>query len=88
MWGFWEGANWIPASSLFRRDWSPTPAAKAYHDQVYGEWWTKAEGQTDAEGKCEIPAFYGTFKITCGGQEKAVVLKKNEGSAMVSFREK
>ncbi|MBN1443873.1 MAG: endo-1,4-beta-xylanase, partial [Planctomycetes bacterium] len=27
MWGFWEGANWIPASSLYRRDWSPTPAA-------------------------------------------------------------
>ena len=35
MWGFWEGANWIPASSLYRRDWTPTPAAKAYHDLVY-----------------------------------------------------
>jgi len=29
MWGFWEGANWIPVSSLYRRDWSPTPAADA-----------------------------------------------------------
>ena len=27
MWGFWEGANWIPQSSLYRRDWTPTPAA-------------------------------------------------------------
>jgi hypothetical protein len=23
MWGFWEGANWIPASSLYKRDWTP-----------------------------------------------------------------
>jgi GH35 family endo-1,4-beta-xylanase len=22
MWGFWEGANWIPQSSLYRRDWT------------------------------------------------------------------
>jgi len=25
MWGFWEGANWIPQSSLYKRDWTPTP---------------------------------------------------------------
>ena len=29
MWGFWEGANWIPQSSLYKRDWTPTPAAAA-----------------------------------------------------------
>src|ERR1039457_4402673 len=23
MWGFWEGANWIPQSSLYKRDWTP-----------------------------------------------------------------
>ncbi|MBN2507270.1 MAG: endo-1,4-beta-xylanase [Verrucomicrobia bacterium] len=34
MWGFWEGANWIPVSSLYRRDWTPTPAAEAYRDLV------------------------------------------------------
>ena len=28
MWGFWEGANWIPQSSLYRRDWTATPAAE------------------------------------------------------------
>ena len=44
MWGFWEGANWIPASSLFKRDWTPTPAAEAYRDLVFNEWWTKWEG--------------------------------------------
>jgi endo-1,4-beta-xylanase len=35
MWGFWEGANWIPASSLYRRDWTPLPAAEAYRDLVF-----------------------------------------------------
>ena len=34
MWGFWAGANWIPVSSLYNRDWSPTPAAKAYQDLI------------------------------------------------------
>ena len=35
MWGFWEGANWIPASSLYKRDWTPTPAAEAYQKLIY-----------------------------------------------------
>ena len=41
MWGFWEGANWIPSSSLYKRDWSPTPAAEAYKNLIFNEWWTK-----------------------------------------------
>jgi hypothetical protein len=48
MWGFWEGANWIPQSSLYRRDWSPTPAADAYRGLVFKQWWTTWSGVTDA----------------------------------------
>lgn len=44
MWGFWEGANWIPVSSLYKRDWTPTPAAHAYRDLVYKKWWTAWKG--------------------------------------------
>ncbi len=44
MWGFWEGANWIPVSSLYKRDWTPTPAAEAYHNLIFKEWWTKVSG--------------------------------------------
>jgi endo-1,4-beta-xylanase len=47
MWGFWEGANWIPVSSLYRRDWSPTPAAAAYHNLIFKEWWTNESGTAD-----------------------------------------
>lgn len=76
MWGFWEGANWIPQSSLFKRDWSPTPAAKAYRDLVFGEWWTRWEGKADANGRCEVPAFFGEHRVTVNGQEQGVKVTK------------
>lgn len=85
MWGFWEGANWIPASSLYRRDWSPTPAAHAYRDLVYGQWWTRVTRRTDASGRCEIPAFYGRHRITTDQAERLVDLKAVEGSLKVSL---
>jgi len=85
MWGFWEGANWIPASSLYRRDWSPTPAAQAYRDLVFKEWWTTWRGQTDAQGKCEVRAFYGRHRVTVGGKETVVSLKRSEQRKVISL---
>ena len=70
MWGFWEGANWIPQSSLYRRDWTPTLAATAYRDLIFNEWWTRWEGKADAQGRCRVPAFYGKHRVTVNGQEK------------------
>lgn len=86
MWGFWEGANWIPVSSLYKRDWTPTPALKAYRDLVYGEWWTKWRGRADAQGKCEVKAFYGEHRVTVGAKEQIVKLTKKDGRQMASFR--
>src|SRR4030042_438570 len=54
MGGFWEGANWIPQSSLYRRDGTPTPAAEAYRDMVFKQWWTRWEGKADANGQCRL----------------------------------
>jgi GH35 family endo-1,4-beta-xylanase len=85
MWGFWEGANWIPVSSLYRRDWTPTPAAAAYRDLVFRDWWTDWRGKTAANGRCEVRAFYGRHRVTVGGQPKVVELKRAEGSLKVSF---
>lgn len=86
MWGFWEGANWIPASSLYRRAWTPTPAAHAYRDLVYKEWWTDWKGKADADGRCEVPAFYGKHQVMVGGVSKVVELKSKAGDASVSFK--
>ena len=87
MWGFWEGANWIPVSSLYRRDWSPTPAADAYRDLVFKQWWTTWRGRADAQGKCEIPAFYGRHRVSVGDREMTVELKRSERTKSVSFRQ-
>ncbi len=87
MWGFWEGANWIPASSLYRRDWTPFPAAEAYRDLVFRQWWTRWEGQTDAQGRCELRAFYGRHLVKAGTAEKMIDLKKSDGRCTVSFRQ-
>ena len=79
MWGFWERANWIPQSSLYRRDWSPAPAAKAYRDLIFKEWWTRCEVKADRNGICKIPAFYGKHRIIVGAKEKTIDLKKSSG---------
>ncbi len=86
MWGFWEGANWIPVSSLYRRDWSPTPAAEAYRDLVFKQWWTTWRGRTDSQGRCEVQAFYGQHRIAAGGKEAVVSLKRSEQTKRVSLR--
>ena len=85
MWGFWEGANWIPQSSLYRRDWTPTPAAVAYRDLLFKEWWTRWEGKADASGQCRVRAFYGRHRVTVDGQEKIVDLKQTIGTVTLSF---
>jgi GH35 family endo-1,4-beta-xylanase len=86
MWGFWERANWIPQSSLYLRDWTPTPAAKAYRDLVFNKWWTHWQGKADSNGRCTVPAFFGKHRVTVDDAEKAVNLKKSEGSKTVSLR--
>ena len=86
MWGFWERANWIPQSSLYLRDWTPTPAAKAYRGLVFNQWWTRWEGKADKDGYCRISAFFGKHRVMVDSSEKTVYLKKSAGIETVSFR--
>lgn len=85
MWGFWEGANWIPQSSLYKRDWTPTPAAQAYEDLVLKQWWTRFEGVTDATGRLEVRAFFGRHRVTVDGKEVVVELKRATGREAIRF---
>jgi endo-1,4-beta-xylanase len=85
MWGFWEGANWIPQSSLYKRDWTPTPAAGAYHDLIYKEWWTRDSGKTNKKGEFILPAFFGKYRITVDGKTQEVDLSKENGQVVVQF---
>jgi GH35 family endo-1,4-beta-xylanase len=85
MWGFWEGANWIPASSLYKRDWTPTPAAEAYKKLVFNEWWTKTSGVADKNGIFSTKAFFGKYKVTVNGVTKEIYLSKEKGKVVVDF---
>ena len=85
MWGFWEGALWIPAAALYKRDWSPTPLAEAYQNLIYKEWWTQGSGTVGKDGTFTTPAFYGKYKVTINGRTKEVDLVKEKGVAEVDF---
>ncbi len=79
MWGFWAKRNWIKVSSLYRADWSATPTLEAYQKLIFDEWHTQITVTLDKNGKAEVPAFYGDYKITSGEKEIFVSLNKKEG---------
>jgi GH35 family endo-1,4-beta-xylanase len=83
MWGFWEGQIWLPHAALWKRDWTPTPAAEAYRELVFDRWWTRFEGKADAAGVCKVRAFFGRHAVEVGGRKKEVVLSRKVGSASV-----
>ncbi|MEO5581405.1 MAG: endo-1,4-beta-xylanase [Saprospiraceae bacterium] len=85
MWGFWAGANWIPTSSLYRQDWTATPAADAYHKLIYEDWWTKTMIKADKKGWVTVPAFYGRYKVSAGSKTREVFLTKKSGGVEVKF---
>ncbi len=86
MWGFWEGANWIPVSSLYKRDWSPTPAAEAYQNLIFKEWWTRVSGTAGKDGVFSAPAFFGKYRITVNNISREVDLTKKAGKITLDFR--
>jgi GH35 family endo-1,4-beta-xylanase len=85
MWGFWEGANWIPTSSLYKRDWTPTPAATAYQNLIYKEWWTNEKGKTNRKGEFSVPAFFGKYKISVDGKTREVDFTRASGKMEIKF---
>jgi GH35 family endo-1,4-beta-xylanase len=57
--GAWQGA----AAGLVRTDMSPKPVYEHLHALIKGEWWTKATGETNAEGEYSANAFFGTQRV-------------------------
>jgi len=86
MWGFWESANWIPVSSLYKRDWTPTPAAEAYQNLIFKEWWTRVSGTAGKDGAFSTPAFFGKYRVTVNGISKEIDLTKKAGKVTLDFR--
>ena len=87
MWGFWEGGNWIPASSLYKRDWTPTPAVEAYRNLIFKKWWTSVTGKTNRKGVYTTSAFYGKYKITAGTDTRIVDFNSDCKTFLVDFNQ-
>jgi endo-1,4-beta-xylanase len=74
LWGFWEGAHWIPSGAMVRRDWSLKPNGSVYKDLVFKKWWTNASGRTGVKGTFATRGFLGDYEIEvkAGGKTRSV----------------
>lgn len=57
--GAWQGA----AAGLIRADMSPKPVYERLRALIKSEWWTKAAGETGANGEYAAGAFFGTHHV-------------------------
>lgn len=85
MWGFWEGRHWKPVAAPYRRDWSKKPAAQAWEDLIFKQWWTDATIKTGADGRATIRGFQGDYEITAPGAAPTVAKLPATG-AMIDLR--
>jgi len=63
-WGFWEKTQWLPQAALWKKDWTPNPAANAYRNLVFNQWWTHEKGIADEKGIYRIRGTLGQYKIS------------------------
>ncbi|RYZ64172.1 MAG: hypothetical protein EOP08_09530, partial [Proteobacteria bacterium] len=84
IWGFWEGAHWRPLAAMYRKDWSPRPIAGVWKDLIYKQWWTNADGKTNAAGAYKTRGFLGDYEVTVthDGKTTTESLKLEKGAAL------
>ncbi len=73
LWGFWESQDWRPDAALFRKDWSIKPNGQVWKDLVLGKWWTRADGDSAADGTFSTRGFLGDYdvKVTAGNRSQS-----------------
>ena len=87
VWGFWEGAHWLPRAAMYRRDWSEKPNGETFRRLVHEVWRTDAAGRTDDDGRFAARAFYGRHEVTVTwrGQTRVMAVDhvKRDGPTVV-----
>lgn len=63
LWGFWEGIHGAPAPALYRKDWTPKPAAEALEDLLLKRWRTEVAGTADGRGEFRVRGFLGDYEL-------------------------
>lgn len=72
MWGFWEGAHWIPRAAMYRRDWSEKPNGTAWRQLLFETWWTSVDGVSGADGTFTVRGFLGDYEVEAAVGETSV----------------
>jgi endo-1,4-beta-xylanase len=80
LWGFWEGDQWMPNGAFYRKDWSAKPNGKMLEELLTKTWWTDTTVTADQNGRANVLAFLGTYKI-------ATVVNSKSCEAMVILDE-
>jgi hypothetical protein len=74
MWGFWEGAHWLPRGAMYRRDFSEKPNGETFRRLVHEVWQSNVSGRTDDDGRVAARAFYGRYDVTVTWQGQTRVV--------------
>jgi GH35 family endo-1,4-beta-xylanase len=76
IWGFWEGAHWLPRGAMIRRDWSTKPNYDVWNDLLFRQWWTDVRGVTGADGVFRARGFLGDYEVdvTVDGKTRTMPL--------------
>lgn len=89
-WDFSDRGAWMGApAGLVRADLTPKPAYDRLLRLLKQVWWTDAHGKTDAQGRCEVRAFYGEHEVTvedAEGRRAAQVVSLPMGGGPVRVR--
>lgn len=85
MWGIWDGSHWHHKAALFNQDWTPKPSEKVYEDLVLHDWWTNADGASDATGSYQVRGFLGDYEVTVTQGGKTVTLPAKLGKEGLSL---
>ena len=83
MWGFWESSHWKPETALWRKDWTPKPAAEVWKHWVTEIWHTDEVVKTDGQGKASLHGYFGRYDTTVGGKMQSVLLDHAGGTVKI-----
>ncbi|MEO2004177.1 MAG: endo-1,4-beta-xylanase, partial [Candidatus Poribacteria bacterium] len=83
MWGFWEGAHWMPMAALWTKAWQRKPAALAYENLVLNEWRSDCTVDADSAGVAAVQVFYGDHLVEVGDHRQVVRVTKRDGGASI-----
>lgn len=63
-WDFGDAGAFKAGCGLLRSDLRPKPAYEKLKKLIREEWWTKAQGQTGADGRYAFTGYFGRYHVT------------------------